>query len=232
MRNHRVWKGIVTGVLAAGTLAGCGNDFADESVVDIQKAAVEDMKSLESVTLSGTLSQDGRETRVDLELNKEGECRGTLEQDGGTAELIGVQDASYLKGDETFWVNSTGSEESAQQVLQVLGDKWALIPPEQADFASLCDLEEVLGDIDDEDMAAEKGEESEVDGESAVAVVGEDDDGGEITAWVAVDDPHYLLKLEKEGGEESGSFTFSDFDEPVDIEAPAEEDVVDLRTAG
>jgi hypothetical protein len=191
-----------------------------------------DMKSLDSVRLSGSIEQDGGELALDLQLNKSGECEGTMEQDGGTAEIVSVDGSSYLKADETFWVNSTGSEESAQQVLDLLGDKWALMPPDEGGVSALCDLDEILSEIDEDDEEkgeAKKGEETDVDGEGAIELTSETEDGGTTTAYVATDDPHYILKLEQKGGDEPGSFTFSDFDEELEVEAPAEEDVVDLQ---
>ena len=219
-------------VVGMATLTGCGGGFADESVESIKKAAISDMKSLESVRLSGSIEQADSELGLDVQLNKSGECEGTIEQDGGTAEFVSVDGSSYLKADETFWVNSTGSEESAQQVLGLLGDKWALMPPDDGGFTEICDLDELLSEIDDDGKDEEKkGEETDVDGQDAIEITSEDEDGGTTKAYVATDEPHYILKLEKEGGEEPGSFTFSDFDEKLDIEAPAEDEVVDLQAS-
>lgn len=55
-------------------------------------------------------------------------------------------------------------------------------------------------------------------------------DEGESTAYVSTDDPHYILQIER-GGEESGTATFSEFDEELEIEPPAEDDVVELPTS-
>ena len=222
----------ITLVVGLATLTGCGGGFADESVGTIKKAAISDMKTLESVRLAGSIEQDGGELDLDVQLNKSGECTGTIGQDGGTAEFISVDGASYLKGDEKFWVTSTGSEESAQQVLDLLGDKWALVPSSEGGFSEICDLDELLTELDeDKAKSEEKCEETDVDGEEAVEITSEDEDGGTTRAFVATDEPHYILKVETKGGDEPGSFTFSDFDEKLDLEAPAEEDVVDLQAA-
>jgi hypothetical protein len=54
-----------------------------------------------------------------------------------------------------------------------------------------------------------------------------------LSAWVAADDPHYIVKLELgEGGDTSGEMNFSDFDEPVDVTTPEPSDVVDLSSLG
>jgi hypothetical protein len=46
---------------------------------------------------------------------------------------------------------------------------------------------------------------------------------------VLTDDPHYLVKVERSGGESTGQIEFGDFDEEFEVEAPAEDEVVDLN---
>ncbi len=95
-------------------------------------------------------------------------------------------------------------------------------------FANFCDLDGLLDDIGDpkdvEDASTDGTE--DVDGEDAVRVIGTEE-GSETTAFVAVDEPHYILKIEVTG-DEAGEATFSDFDEDIEVEAPAEEDTITL----
>ena len=56
-------------------------------------------------------------------------------------------------------------------------------------------------------------------------------DGNPVTAWVRAEGKHYIVKLERTG-DESGTVEFSDYDEPVETEAPAEDEVVDLSELG
>ena len=60
----------------------------------------------------------------------------------------------------------------------------------------------------------------------------ESEEGDALTAWVAVDDPHHVLKLEVTEGKEPGILTFSGFDEKPDVKPPADDEVVDLTQAG
>jgi hypothetical protein len=46
--------------------------------------------------------------------------------------------------------------------------------------------------------------------------------------WIAVDDPHHILEMEVTQGEEPGTITFSSFDEELDVQAPADDEVIDL----
>ena len=51
-----------------------------------------------------------------------------------------------------------------------------------------------------------------------------------MKAWIATEGKHYILKLEVTDGEEPGTITFSEFNEDVDVEAPAEDEVIDLTS--
>ena len=65
-----------------------------------------------------------------------------------------------------------------------------------------CDLDELLDEIDDDepDEDTKKGETEEVDGEAAIIIEGETDEGDTTKAWVAVEGKHYILKLEVNRG--------------------------------
>jgi hypothetical protein len=50
--------------------------------------------------------------------------------------------------------------------------------------------------------------------------------------WVATEDPHHILEMEVDQGDEPGTITFSEFDEELDVQAPAEDEVIDLEQLG
>jgi len=217
------------GVAVAVTLTGCGDDdgggFADESAADIIKASSADMEKLTSVHLDADITSEGSAITMALSLDTDGNCVGTVGIGGGSAEIIGIGDQSWYKADEAFWQAQAG--EQAEQIIGIVGDSWVVDPDGQ--FSSFCDLDGLLDDIGDPegvDDATTDGTE-DVDGEEAVKIVG-DDDGSETTAYVAVDDPHYILKVVVTGDDE-GEATFSEFDEDVEVEAPADDEVVTLQ---
>lgn len=209
------------------TLAGCGgSDFAEEPAKDIVKAAAKDMAALESVHLDADISSGGSTVTMDLSLDTSGSCEGTVSIDGGKAEVIRIGDESWFKADDAFWETQAGDQ--AEQIMGIVGDKWVVDPNDQ--FSSFCDLDTLLDDIGDpeglDDVKSDGTE--DIDGDEAVKLVGEDEDGTETTAYVAVDDPHYILKIEANGDDEEGEATFSEFDEDVEVEAPADDDVIEL----
>jgi hypothetical protein len=228
----RTWQAALAGAAMATTLAACGGGgFAEESPEKIGEAAEKDMKALKSVRISGELVNDGEEISVDMALTTDGDCEGTLGIQGGKTEIRSLGGETWMKPDAAFWEASAG--EQAALIQGVVGDKWVVLGDDQ-DFAELCDLDELLeqmGDDEDDDKAEVEGTE-DVDGTEAVKVTGETDEGDPVTVWVAVEEPHHILKMEVDQGDEPGEIVFSEFDEELSVEAPADDEVIDLDKLG
>ncbi|NPC98808.1 hypothetical protein [Nocardioides sp. zg-DK7169] len=253
-RRTRLAAAVAGAVMLTATAAACGDDedgndtsngsgessesFADKPVEEIQDAALTDMKALDSVRMAGTITDDGAEMSLDLRLTTAGDCTGSISMDGAEAEIIGIGEDSYLRGSEEFWTQSAGpgGEQQAQAMIQMIGDKWAVVPG--GGFSEICDLDAFLDNLDDDDASEsdkDKGEvvgETELDGTPAVEIVSKEDDE-ETTVWIgSEEDKHYILKMEVVGGDEPGEFTFSEFNEPLDVQAPTKDEVVDLAGLG
>lgn len=215
------------GIALTVSLTGCGgSDFAEEPAKDIVEAAAKDMTDLESVHLDADITSEGGNVTMDLSLDDSGTCEGSISIGGAAAEVIRIGDESWFKAEDAFWEAQAGDQ--AEQLIAMIGDNWVADPDDQ--FSSFCDLDTLLDDIGDpeslEDVESDGTE--DVDGEETVKLVGVDDEGTETTAYVAVDEPHYILKIEATGDNEKGEASFSEFDEDVEVEAPADEDVVEL----
>lgn len=208
---------------------GGGSDFAAESASAIEKASIEDMKAINAVHMEGSITQQGNEIGLDLSLTTEGDCAGTVSRgESGSAEVVTLDGTSWFKPDEEFWRAQAGP--AADNIMSQVGDNWVQLPEGDQSFASFCDLDELLDQIDDDqDKPSEKGETEEVDGAEAITLTRDDEQEGTITVWVAVDDPHHILKVQQEGGDAPGSFTFSEFDEDAAIEAPADDEVITVE---
>ncbi|WP_395695793.1 hypothetical protein [Nocardioides sp.] len=220
----------VAGLGAAAVLTACGgSDFADGSADDIAKSAKSAMGDLTSVTVSGEISSGGQDINIDLQTDKDGNCTGTIGLGSGSADLLGVGGDVWMKPDESFWKTFAGT--SADQVISLVGDKWVVVPQGQDSLDQFCDIDSLLEQMlkDDDSSTYSKAGTGSVDGDDVVKIDNKDKDGSTSTGYVLVDDPHYLVKIEKTEGEDTGSVTFSDFDEKVDVEAPADSDVVDLN---
>lgn len=227
----RAWQAVIGGVGAAAVLAACGGGFAEESPEAILDATEKDMKALSSLRMEGELTTDGEELSFDMALSTDGDCTGTMGIGGGQAEILSVDGTSYMRPDDAFWESFAGG--ASEQIKSVVGDKWVLMPGEEGNFTELCDLDELLSDMGgEEDAKAEVEGTEEVDGEETVQVATETDEGDPLTVWVTTDEPHHILKMEVTEGEEPGTITMSDFDEEIDVTAPAKDEVVDLEQLG
>ncbi|WP_447644696.1 hypothetical protein [Nocardioides zeae] len=232
-------------VLATTVLAGCGDDsdsdngndddssenagdddpFADadgQGVIDAGFAALEDA---ESFRVAGSVEEDGERAEIDLQLDTEGNCTGSVSAgDDGEFEVLGVDGSYWLRAGADFWTSSTGSAEAAA----LLADKW--VPDEAGDFAEICTVESLLETFDDRELDdAEKGDVVDTDEGEAQEVTGKDDDGDELTVHVLTSDPTYLVGF---SSEQYGEVTISEFGEPVETEEPPADEVLDPAALG
>ena len=227
----------LAGISAFAVLTACsggGNDFADESADTIVKAAKDDMGALKAVKVSGELTSGGQAISIDLQANADGDCTGSLGIGDGTAELLGVGGDTWMKPDEAFWRSFSG--DSADQVISIVGDKWVVVPEGDGSIKQFCDVNDLLDqllkdDSTDKSTYSTHGTDT-IDGEDVVKVDNEDPETGTSTGYVLVDDPHYLVKIEKTEGEDTGTVTFSAFNEEFDVTAPADDEIIDLDNLG
>jgi len=222
----------VLGVLAfAGACGsdskdGGDSDFAKQSGDKIADAAKADMKELEQVKYSGEINSDGSSIKLDIQASSAGDCTGTIGLGDGTAEVLAADGENWFRPDEAFWRQQ--APDQADLIISTVGDKWVL--DTDANFSQFCDLDAFFDNVfkDDSDGGTYKTTGTdELDGQDIVKVEQSDDDGS-ATGYVLVDDPHYLLKIERTEGDDPGALAFSEFNEDFDVEAPAEDEVVDL----
>ncbi|GAA4703321.1 hypothetical protein [Nocardioides conyzicola] len=221
----------VAGIGMAALLSACGgDDFTDQSGQEIADASKAAMGKLDSVKVSGKITTGGQEVSIDVQTNDGGDCTGSIGVGDGTAELLGVDGTTWFKPDEAFWRASAG--DNADQIISVVGDKWVVVPASGDGFDQFCDIDDLLDELISSDKeAGEKytaKDTEKVEGAEAVPVEHTSKDDGTSVGYVRVDDPHYLVKIEKTDGDDNGSVVFSEFDEKFDVEAPAEDDTIDL----
>jgi hypothetical protein len=217
--------GIAT-LTAVFLLSACGSDssYEDTSPDDIARDVADAMQGVSSLRMVGSLAQQGPSIDVDLALAESGNCEGNMAVEGaGSFELIVTDGDGFIKPDEEFWRTQGGPQ--AETLIQTVGDKWVAVTGQMAQAVAVCDWEEFTGDFDDEEDSdvKEVTGTDEVDGAETVTVSFESDDGNPGVAQVLASDPHYVVRLDVE---EQGDLTFSEFDEPVEPEAPT--DVIDL----
>ena len=226
----RTVAALVTLVLAAGCGGDDGggdSDFANQTGNEIADAAKADMKDLDEVNYSGEVNSTGSTITLDIQASSAGDCTGTIGIGDGTAEVLAKDGVNWFKPDEAFW--RAQAPDQADAIIAAVGDKWVL--DTDASFAQFCDLDAFFDNIFSDDSGS-KGDYKTVgtdtlDGQDVVKVE-KSDDQGPATGYVLIEGKHYLLKLERTAGSDAGSLEFSDFNKSFEVEAPAEDEIVDL----
>lgn len=230
---RRAVPAIVLALLAL--LTGCGGDEDDpetptgeEAYADYHSAprimadGFEAMLGLDSLHLvAGIKGVDGV-TSMDLSLRSDGDCLGRLQIPGWPepADFIVAGGRDYVRGTAEFWEES-GQADAAERY----AGRWV----RTGQLASYCDFESRMAPFTreiDEELTSKDGV-AEVDGTDTVKV-SSPGPTGRLRAWVAVAEPHYVLRLTLTGGRDTGELELSAFDEAVDVEAPPASEVVEF----
>jgi hypothetical protein len=220
-----------TAVLLTGCAGGSGETAAtpaptptedprtgEELVAD----AVAALRGTGAVHAEGTVTQDGKQAGLDMQLQDD-DAMGSLTMEGQTIQLLVVDGKAYLQAPVEFWVGSGSPEAFAQMI----ADKWLLMPAEEAGQLGPLSLDGLTDQlVDPESGVSEEVETGQVDGEDVLVATIEDGS----TMSVLADGSDYPVLVEKTGGEEPGSLTFSGFGERQEITAPA--DFIDLAKFG
>ena len=219
---------VLTGCGGDDTSDDSGGDFTKQSADQISDAAKDSMADLDAVSIDGTLTSEGQEIKIRMEIGTGGNCTGEFTTQGATAEILGVDGTTWFKPDEAFWTLFAGAE-SAPAVIAAAGDKWVTLPDDDTSFKPFCDIEEFLGSLTDNDGAEyTKGDPKEVNGEKTIEIVSERPDEGKSSGYIQVGGEHYLVQIAKTEGDEPGTVNFSGFNDQPDVEAPADDEQIAL----
>lgn len=239
---------LLTSALVTGlALVGCGGDDGDSaddvaapaestapetnwaehlSADEILEEAKDAAAAADSVRISGEVVEDGSTIVIDMQYSGDGST-GTISADGATVELLRVgTNQYYMKADADTWEQLTGEAASGD----IFADRYVRMPGDDeslGDLTSFFDFESFVEEALNPDGAIEQGETAEVNGVQAIGLVDRDSqDGG--TLWVALTGEPYPLRIESPEGSGEGAVDFLDWGEPVDIKAPAKDEVIDL----
>jgi hypothetical protein len=234
-----------------GVLAGCGSDSSSSSAAttaaadtstlpangveklsaaEILDASLKAGNAASSVTVKGSITDEGQEISLDLLLGTDA-AQGTFSAQGISAEIRVVDGKSYFKlsGEEVAKISGQGdSKELAQAISSLLGNKWIVVPEGEGgdDLGG-------LGQFGQKDSLL-KGI-LEADGELTVSGTGEvngipvvflDDSKGEGTLAVQTVGEPYPVQIKGDGTSGSGEINFTNWNAPVNVTAPT--DVLDL----
>ncbi|MBN1095565.1 hypothetical protein JKP76_05680 [Blastococcus sp. TML/C7B] len=208
---------LVTGALL---LTACGGDSPLEGKTgsEVAELAADALEESGAVHMAGTMTTDGEEGEVDLQLQDD-DASGTITLGGVEIELISVDGDVYMKAAPEFWASFGMPEEAAAE----FDGKWVAVPGDAAEGFADFSLAGIADELRSGEDVKDETRKDELDGDDVVIV--EQEDGSQLT--VADDDPAYPLQM-KGGDDSEGTVTFSDHGEKKDISAP--KDVLDLES--
>ncbi|GAA3375256.1 lipoprotein [Streptomyces sannanensis] len=213
--------------------------FAGMTADQIADKALDTTKAADSLKAMGIARSDKKELQFDVSVSKQGDCQGKLTDAGATADLVSVDKAVYIKGDSKFW-EQTGKEdgsspEETAAMVELLKGRWLKVPAEdnsaEDDLGAICDTDTLFEEADQAKTGLTKGQNTEVNGQSAVTLTKKDGDET-TTLHVATEGEPYLLKVTVEGGKDPGEASFSDFNKPITVTAPPADQVMDPTKLG
>jgi hypothetical protein len=215
-------RGLALGGTAMVLLAACGSSgpLDDKTADEVTAAAADALEEAGAVHATGSITQDGEEVEVDLQLQGD-DVAGSLTMGGAEVEIISVDGVAYMQAPPEFW----GSFGMPEEAAAMFDGQWVIVPDDaMADFSSLslAGIADQLRNPDGE--LEEEVRDEERDGQKVVVV--QQEDGSELV--VANEDPSYPLEVSGADGE--GRLVLSGFGEEEEIEAPA--DAIDLADLG
>ncbi|MEU5141503.1 hypothetical protein [Streptomyces sp. NPDC021139] len=227
---------------ASASASASDEPFAGLTGAEISERALKATTGARSLRMTGSVpdEESGGTLKIDIALDRRGDCAGTMSMDGqGEAELIKTGDTLYLKYDERFLRAQSKGEPQAdtEALVSLLAGRWTSMSAGGADakeMAGFCDLDQLLEDAggsgDDTPAKVTRGRSTTVDGTPALTLY-ETDGSERSTVYVATEGKPYLLRFESGSEREPGALTFTGYDEPVPAESPAGE-VLDLDGPG
>lgn len=214
---------------SGGEKSSAARAFAEQDATEIADAAISAMKSLSSMRARGSIAdEDGSQIGIDLLVDADGTCEGSVSFESATAQIIALGDDQYLKGSEAFWAASVDAERGPQ-IHSLIGDRWVRMPKETTDFSEFCDLDEMLSAVDGDlfsDGEPLRGDVVDTEAGQAIELFGKDD-GGTTTLLISTSTPHYILSGSNDG-DEGGGITFSDFNKVVKVKVPTGDEIADM----
>ncbi len=194
-----------------------------EQVLEKARAAALGAKS---VRLVGKGTEGGSALDLDVVVIDGKGAKGRVNTGGVDVSFIAAGDTVYLKlGPEAL--KQFGGEAAATLV----GDKYLSGPSDDPRFASVkqfTDLKGLVTQLLTPNGTPKRVDGKDVDGTATVGLKSGSDSGG--TLYIASEGTPYPLLVEQ--GSDKGTVTFSDWDKDVTIDAPSDDESIDITKLG
>lgn len=196
MRRIRL-RQVVVALSVACVASGCSvyqdfttSDFAEQDGEAIVATASEAMLDVQSMRITGRARSKGNQYFVDLRVDRDDNCIGTMRFGGSNIDIRRVGDRVWLKGESGAY-NQLSSTPLPRYQLEELSTTWLLIEDDKP-LRKACDLEAVLeafevvdlvgsGSDEDDDQAKDNGRGT---GTGTGTRTGKDDLSGDVPTIV------------------------------------------------
>ncbi|MZD09230.1 hypothetical protein GTW43_29740 [Streptomyces sp. SID5785] len=226
---------------AAGPVtADDGSDLSAQELADAAEKELTDTTSLHVTVDNRTDDRDQRApARLDLRLDEDGNCAGSLVMgtggaDGGSVDLVKRGDEVWMKPDTAFWKAQMpgGGGELAAELFAGRYVHGTTDDPMLDSLADVCDLDSVRDELTDaspgtvqENLA--KGPPTTVRGTDVVPLTGREQ-GKDVTLYVTSDAPHRLVRATVRDPGETVVLALADYGKPVPDRTPPADESVDI----
>jgi hypothetical protein len=210
---------LVLAILALGAvLAACGssdNGVASKSATAILAAAKTAAQSASAVHVSANVSAGRAKLAMSASLAKT-QGHTQLKALGSALEVIHTGETIYIKGNRAF-----NARLGNRLGVKIPSGTWLKGPANgtMARFAPLASIVRELGTILTPHSPLTKGARTKIDGQPAIELK-ETTKSNTATLYIATTGPPYPILLRR-SGRETGQTTFTDWNDPVRISAPA-----------
>jgi len=199
--------------------------FESEPPSDILRVGLDTLTSASSAAVTGQMTIFNATSTFKARFDEGGHCSGRLTMVEGTAVFVATDTATYIKGTEGFWHESSGSY--ATGFIRTMRGRWGELPASD-EFQRLCrqgtDLAARAHRIKDlktrsVDVLA---------GRTVVTLIGTLD-GQPFRAAIDLNEPHYLRAYANSSVEVPNTMQFSQFGTARPLAPPDPGDFVELE---
>ncbi len=166
-------------------------------------------------------STGGSAFSADFRVRGDKVCTGVVTTGHVHVEIISTGDATYQKGDRSYWEQDAGKSDT--HFVNEVSGRWAKSPV-IAQYASLCDLDKLLGSVQPGSRDGSVHAAPDSNGQPVVELMTRP--GGTEVDHILVQTvrPHRMISLSAD----SLTIQFSDFDVPVGVDVPKPGHFVDM----
>ncbi|OPC78104.1 hypothetical protein B4N89_38550 [Embleya scabrispora] len=221
---------LVTGCSAAADLADTASaDLSKLSTEAVSERVARAVDRVHSVRATVELRRNGTTQRTDLRLDiRTGDYSATAKTSSYTIETVRIGEDVYVKAPRAYWQSRLGRDKAA--LLNSLDGKYGHVAADDPARSTMKNLSKkadphtILPNLGD----AERRPDSTVDGRRVV-VLAESGEKNPDLLYIPVEGPALPVKV---AGSDSATLTWSEYDHPVDIQAPAPDRIVELPNLG